>query len=327
LERSFKDAEKNLDDQEEETMKIFVTGATGFIGSAVVKELVGAGHQVLGMARSEEGAKSLIAAGAQVQKGDLNDLESLRSGAVSSDAVIHTAFIHDFSKFAESCAIDEQAIETLGSTLEGSERPMLVTSGLTIAAQGRMPNEEDPHLPVSAAMPRASEATAEKLLKRGVHVSVVRLPQVHNTLKQGLITYLIAAAREKGMSAYVGDGLNRFAAVHVLDAARVYRLALEKGQAGARYHAVAEEGVPVREIAEAIGRGLKVPVVSKSPEEAAAIFGPWLGRFVGRDLIASSEQTRQRLGWQPTGPGLITDLEEMKFPESDRVTASAARRS
>jgi nucleoside-diphosphate-sugar epimerase len=319
--------DKNLDDQEEQTMKIFVTGATGFIGSAVVKELVGAGHQVLGMARSDEGAKSLIAAGAQVHKGDLNDVESLRSGAAAAEGVIHTAFIHDFSKFAENCAIDERAIETLGSALEGSERPMIVTSGLTIVAQGRMPNEEDPHLPASAAMPRVSEATAEKLLKRCVRVSVVRLPQVHNTVKQGLITYTIAVAREKGMSVYVGEGLNRYAAVHVLDAARLYRLAIEKGQAGARYHAVAEEGVPMREIAEAIGCGLKVPVVSKSPEEAAAHFGPWLGRFVGRDLIASSAQTRQRLGWQPTGPGLITDLEQMNFPESDKVAASAARRS
>lgn len=292
-------------------MRVFVTGATGFIGSAIARELIDAGHQVLGLARSEAGARSLIAAGARVHRGGLEDLESLRSGATAADAVIHTAFIHDFSNFAENCAIDKRAIETLGSALEGSERPLLVTSGLTLA-QGRMAIEKDAPLSPSPSYPRASEVTAEMLLKRRVRVSVVRLPQVHNTVKQGLVTYAIALAREKGVSAYVADGLNRWAAVHVLDAARLYRLALEKQEAGARYHAVAEEGVPVRDIAEAIGRGLKVPVVSKSSEEAAAHFG-WLGMFVGRDLTGSSVQTQRRLGWRPTGPGLIADLDRAHY--------------
>lgn len=305
-------------------MKIFVTGATGFIGSAVVRELTGAGHQVLGMARSDAGAKSLVDAGAQVLRGDLGDLESLRKGAAMSDGVIHTAFIHDFSKFAENCEIDRVAIETLGSALEGSERPMIVTSGIATVAQGRPSTEEDAPLPPSPAYPRASEATAETLVKRGVRVSTVRLPQVHDTRKQGLITYAIAVAREKGVSVYVGDGLNRYTAVHVLDAARLYRLAIERKEAGARYHAVAEEGVSFRDIADAIGRGLKVPVVSKSPEEAEAHFG-WLGMFAGRDLTGSSLLTRQRLGWRPTGPGLIADLKRMTYLEGDTVTASVTR--
>ena len=293
-------------------MRAFVTGATGFIGSAIVQELIYAGHQVLALARSDAGAKSLIAAGAQVHRGSLEDLESLRSGAAACDGVIHTAFNHDFARFAENGETDRRAIEALGAALEGSGRPLLVTSGLATVAEGRTPTEEDAPLPPSPEYPRASEATAETLLKRGVRVSVVRLPQVHNTIAQGLVTYAIAVAREKGVSAYVGDGLNRWAAVHVLDTARLYRLALEKQEAGARYHAVAEEGVPVRDIAEAIGRGLKVPVVPKSPEEASAHFG-WIAMFVGRDLIGSSEQTQRRLGWRPTGPGLITDLDRAHY--------------
>jgi nucleoside-diphosphate-sugar epimerase len=304
-------------------MRVFVTGATGFLGSAIVRELIGAGHRVLGLARSEAGAKSLIAAGAQAHRGSLEDLNSLRSGAAAADAVIHTAFIHDFSKFAENSEIDKRAIETLGSALEGSGRLLLVTSGLATVAEGRLATEEDAPLPPSPTYPRASEVAAESLLKRGVRVSVVRLPQVHNTVKQGLVTYAIAVARENGVSAYVADGLNRWAAVHVLDAARLYRLALEKQEAGARYHAIAEEGVPVRDIAEAIGRGLNVPVVSKSPEEAASHFG-WLGLFAGRDLTGSSVQTQQRLGWSTTGPGLIADLEQMRYSDTPADSVPAA---
>jgi nucleoside-diphosphate-sugar epimerase len=311
-------------EKKERAMKVFVTGATGFIGTAVVQELIGAGHKVTGLARSEAGAKSLASAGAEVLRGDLNDLESLRRGAAASDGVIHTAFVHDFSKFVENCEIDRRAIEVLGSALEGSKRPLVVTSGMTTEAQGRLATEEDAH---STAFPRASEAVAEALVKRGVRASVVRLPQVHDPEKQGLITYTIALAREKGVSAYVGEGRNRWAAVHLLDAARVYRLALEKQEAGARYHAIAEEGVPVREIAEAIGRGLKVPVVSKSPEEAAAHFG-WLGMFAGLDLTGSSAKTQTRLGWRPTGPSLIADLEQATAFKTagDRVAAAPAHR-
>lgn len=305
-------------------MKVFVTGATGFVGSAIVQELIKTGHEVIGLARSDAGAKSLAAAGAQVHRGDLTDLESLRSGAAAADGVIHTGFIHDFSKFAENCEIDKRAIEALGSALEGSDRPLLVTSGLATLAQGRAATEEDAPLPPSASYPRASETTADKLLNSGVRASVVRLPQVHDTVKQGLITYAIAVAREMGVSAYVGNGLNRWAAVHVLDAARLYRLALEKQEAGARYHAVAEEGVPVREIAETIGRGLKVPVVSKSAEEAAAHFG-LLGMFIGLDLTGSSAQTQRHLGWRPTGPGLITDLARASYFKSEKVEVNEVR--
>lgn len=291
-------------------MRVFVTGATGFIGSKVVEELIGAGHQVVGLARGDAGAEALKAAGAQVQRGDFEDLESLRSGAAASEGVIHLAFRHDWSKFAENCELDRQAIEAMGEVLQGSDRPLLVTGGLAVLAQGRLATEDDPPVPVSASYPRASEAAAAALGACGVNASVVRLPQVHDTVKQGLITYLVAVAREKGVSPYIGDGLNRWAAVHVLDAARLYRLALEKRAAGVRYHAVAEEGVPLRDIAEVIGRGLKVPVVSVSAEEAAAQFG-FLARFVGMDLQGSSAKTREQLGWNPTGPGLLTDLENL----------------
>ena len=252
----------------------------------------------------------------QVHRGDLDDLESLRSGAAAADGVIHTAFNHDFSKYAANCEADRHVIEAIGSVLAGSDRPLIITSGTGMA--NAVPSQlaiEENAAASSAAVPRAaSEEAATSVAGRGVNVSVVRLPQVHNRVKQGLVTYAIGLARDKGISAFVGDGLNRWPAAHVLDTARLYRLALEKQKAGARYHAVAEEGVPLRDIAEVIGRGLKVPVVALSPEEAAAHFG-WLGAFAGRDVPASSAQTRGRLGWHPTGPGLIADLEQMRYFE------------
>jgi nucleoside-diphosphate-sugar epimerase len=298
-------------------MRIFLTGATGFIGSAIVPELINSDHQVLGLARSDAGAQSLQAAGAEVHRGDLEDLESLRRGAAMSDGVIHCAFIHDFSNFAANCEQDRKVIEAMGDVLVGSDRPLLITSGTGMgnAAPGRLATED--HFDLNHPHPRsASEKAGAAVLQRGVNVSVVRLPQVQDTVKQGLITYAVALAREKGVSAYIGDGLNRWPAAHVLDVARLYRLALEKGaekhEAAIRYNAVAEEGIPMREIVEVVARGLKVPAVSLSPEEAQAHFG-WLAMFAGFDMPASSAQTRQRLGWQPTGPGLIADLEQMRY--------------
>jgi nucleoside-diphosphate-sugar epimerase len=291
-------------------MKVFLTGATGFIGTALIPELINAGHQVLGLARSEAGAKSLAAAGAQVHRGDLEDLESLRAGAAQADGVVHAGFVHDFSRFKEVCEIDRRAIEALGSVLAGSDRPLIVTSGLAgLAAPGQLATE-DQVVPPDFPLPRVSEQTA--LALKGVKASAMRLPQVHDPIKQGLVTYLIALAREKGRSAYVAEGRTRWAAAHVSDVAHLYRLALEKHEAGAKYHAVAEEGVSLRDIAEAIGRGLKIPVVSLSPEEAATHFG-WLAMFAGSDLAASSEKTRKKLGWNPTGPSLISDLNQAKF--------------
>jgi nucleoside-diphosphate-sugar epimerase len=286
-------------------MRVFVTGATGFIGSAVVTELLANGHQVLGLTRSEEGAAALAAAGAEPIHGSLQDLDSLRRGASAADSVIHTAFIHDFSKFQENCEIDRQAIEALGDALAGSNRALVVSTGLPV------PTEDD--VPPPSPFPRVSEETALALVERGVRAMAIRLPQVHDRDKQGLVSYLIELARGKGVSAYVGTGLNRWPAAHRLDVAPLYRLALEKGSAGARYHAVAEEGVSLREIAEAIGSGLKIPVVAKSPEDAPGHFG-WMSFFAGADLKASSALTQQRLGWHPTDkPGMIADL--------DRATA------
>jgi nucleoside-diphosphate-sugar epimerase len=289
-------------------MRVFITGATGFIGSAIVQELIGAGHQVLGLARSDAGAKLLAAMGAQVHRGDLEDLESLRNGAAAADGVIHCAFNHDFSQYQANCEADRRVIEAMGSVLIGSDRPFVVSAGVGVSTPGRGATENDACLPSSILPRSASEEAALSLVQRGVRASVVRLPQVHDLEKQGLITLLVIIAREKRVSAYVGDGANRWPAAHRLDVAQLYALALEKGSAGARYHAIAEEGVPLRQIAEVIGQRLNLPVVSKSPEKAADHFG-WMGFMVGADSLASSAITQERLGWRPVQPGLIHDLE------------------
>jgi len=300
-------------------MRVFLTGATGFIGSRIIPELIQAGHQVLGLTRSDAGAQALTTAGAEVHRGSLEDLDSLRSGAAQSDGVIHCAFDHsafngqDFSKFVEVCEKDERAILALGDPLVGSERPLVITSGTGMgnAAPGQ-PASEDHYDPNHPNPRKGSEIAGAAVAERGVNVSVMRLPQVHDTVKQGLVTHAIRVAREKGSSAYIGEGLNRWPAAHVLDVARLYRLALEKNQPGSRYNAVAEEGITMRDIAEVIASGLNVPVISLTPEEAPAHFG-WLAMFAAFDMPASNALTRQRLGWNPTGPGLIADLEQMRY--------------
>lgn len=303
-------------------MRIFLTGATGFIGSRIVPELLAAGHQILGMTRSEAGAKALVAAGAEPHFGHLEDLDSLRRGAARVDAVIHTAFDHDFSNFVANCEKDARVIEALGSTLAGSARPLLITSGTGMGSgAASQPATEDIFDPEHPNPRSASELAGARMLAAGVAVSVMRLPQVHDTTRQGLISPLIDIARQKGVSAYLGEGLNRWPAAHVLDVARLYRLAIEKGKPGERYHAVAEEGIRVRDIAHMIGNGLNVPVRSIDAGEAPAHFG-WLGAFVGLDMPASSTWTRHAMNWHPRGPSLQEDLGRMDyFCNTDAVTS------
>ena len=297
-------------------MRVFLTGATGFIGSRIVPELIAAGHQVLGLARSDSGARWLEQAGAAVHRGVLEDPDGLASGADRADAVIHTAFDHDFSNFLANCEKDRRVIAAIGGVLAGSERPFIITSGTGMGSAGPGRPATEDVVDWNNVNPRiASEREGADQAARGVSVAVVRLPQVHDTEKQGLITPLVGISRAKGVSAYVGAGANRWPAAHVDDVARLYRLALERHETGARYHAVAEEGVPVRRIAEVLGAGLGVRTVSLSPEEAADHFG-WLAPFAGLDLPASSAWTRQRLAWEPSGPGLIADLERMDYAAS-----------
>lgn len=294
-------------------MRIFVTGATGFIGSRIVPQLLAAGHDVVGMTRSDAGAASLRALGADVHFATLEDLPSIQAGIERADAVIHTAFDHDFSNFVANCEKDRRVVEALGTVLRGSRRPLLVTSGIGMgqAATGG-PATEDVFNPEHPNPRRLSEMAAQGLLDAGVNVAVVRLPQVHDRARQGLITPFIALSKRKGRVAHVGEGRNRWPAAPVDDVARLYRLAVEKAEPGARYHAVAEEGVQVRDIARVVGAGLGLPVVSVSGEEAQAHFG-WLGMFAGLDMPASSALTRQRLGWTPEGPSLLSDLERMDY--------------
>ncbi|MDE1176669.1 MAG: SDR family oxidoreductase [Edaphobacter sp.] len=295
-------------------MRIFLTGATGFIGTALVPELISAGHQVLGMTRSDEGARALTAAGAEPHHADLYDLDSIRRGAEDVDAVIHLAFNHDFSKFAENCETDRGVIEAIGSVLAGSNRPLIVTSGTGMgAAKPGQPVTEEDKPSANAHVPRvATEFAADALVEKGLNVSVMRLPQVHDTARQGLVSYVIPITRQKGVSAYVGEGTSRWPACHISDTARLYRLAIEGAQPGLRYNAVGEEGVSMRDIAEAIGRGLNLPTASLTPEEAPAHFG-WLAAFASFDLPASSVITRKRFDWNPTGPSLLTDLANMNY--------------
>jgi len=295
-------------------MRVFMTGATGFIGSFLVPELIKAGHQVIGLSRSSAGAEALIRAGAEVFRGDVNDLERLRTAAEVADGLVHAAFNHDFSNVKQHSEEDRKVIQMLGEVLAGSDRPLVITSGTGLARSrtGRPAAETDDHV-TSAEFPRAaSEEAADALIAKGGRVMVMRLPRVHDTRRQGRIAQHIQLARQKGRVAYVGEGKNRLPAVHVSDAVRLYRLALEKGQAGARYHAVGEEGVALRDIAEVIGAGLKTPVESITPEEAPEYFG-WMAHLVTIDLAATSALTRQQLGWNPIGPDLLTDLRNMDY--------------
>ncbi|MBB5635088.1 nucleoside-diphosphate-sugar epimerase [Pedobacter cryoconitis] len=294
-------------------MRVFVTGATGFIGSAIVKELIGAGHQVIGLARSDSSADALLAAGARVHRGDLEDPDSLRSGAANADGVIHAGFIHDFARFKEVCEVDRIAIETIGAVLEGSDRPFIITSGTALVSPGSLATEDIIPAPGTSVHPRLSEQAGDALVTKGIRVSIVRLsPSVHGAGDHGFVPMLINIAREKGVSAYLGEGLNRWTAVHRLDAAVLYRLALENASPGTRFHGVAEEGILFKDIAEVIGKQLNIPVVSKSAAEAAAHFG-WFINFAGLDCPASGKITRESLNWHPSHEKLLSDMEQTDY--------------
>lgn len=295
------------------TMRIFVTGATGFLGSAIVQQLLAAGHQVLGLTRSQRGAEVLSAWGAKAHYGDLDDLASLQHGADLADAVIHTAFNHDFSNFVANCEADGKVIAAMGDALVGSARPMVITSFVAMGAtEPGKPATEAGYNLLTPNPRKATEIAGVSVLERGVNASFVRLPQVHDTFRQGLITPLIELARDKGVAAYIGEGENRWSAVHLSDAARLYVQAVERGVAGERYNAVAEEGIATKTIAETIGQGLGVPVRSIAADKASDHFG-WLGSFAAHDMSASSTATQQKTGWRPTGQGLIEDLQKMKY--------------
>jgi nucleoside-diphosphate-sugar epimerase len=293
-------------------MRVFITGAAGFIGHATTKELIANGHQVVGLARSDDNIAALKDLGADVHRGSLEDLDSLKAGAAKADGVIHLAFIHDFTKFAENGQVDKRAIEAMGDALAGTNKPFIVTSGTALIAPGAVVTEEMRRDP-GAFSPRVSEEAGLAYASRGVRAMAVRLPQVHGADgKAGLITYLLEGARAKGTAAYVGDGSARWSAAHRLDVARLYRLALEKGTADGIYHAVAEEGVAMRQIIEVIGRALNAPVVSIKPEEAGDYYGP-LAMFAGLDMPASSALTQKWLGWKPKEIGLIADIGQPNY--------------
>ncbi len=293
-------------------MRVFLTGATGFIGSRIIPELIAAGHQITGLARSDISAKILEALGAEVYRGTLDNPESLRNGAARADAVIHTAFDHDFTNFVANCEKDRLVIRILGDALKGSDRPLLITSGVGMGDAGEgQPATEQVFKPENINPRVASELEGARLLEEGVDVRVVRLPQVHDTRRQGLISSWVEIARQKGAVAYVDEGANRWSAAHVSDVAKLYVLVLNKGEKGKRYHAVAEEGVPARAIALAVSERLSLPLVSLTSEDAAAYFG-WFALFSEMDLIASSAWTQSQLGWKPVGPGLIDDLANMR---------------